>query len=325
MASEINLGSTPFPLRNLLPPPVEYGQQAIAEKTIWSFWHSGIDGLTPLHRLCIGSWQAQNPQWDIRVMDRGNVHAYVPDSELTHGWDQIESPAHQADAARLAVLKLYGGVYVDISIILMTSLDKLAWQGLSDMRYGYVGFYNPDYGVGVDGREAMAPWFMASKAKSPFISRWHEVFNHVMHGRRNVDNLSNHPMLRDIDLTNLKEFKDYLAMNSVLKRLIDTEPEMRSYWEYCTRLLNTNSTGYKWRSALNVQAWYTDNEMDGFIGPEHTDAEWEAIQEVPLVKLNNAGGGLNKCDYPELLNGHNLISRIFDKALYLSGQRDISA
>ena len=49
----------------------------------------------------------------------------------------------------------------------MTSMDSFAWQGLSGQQYGFVGFYNPDYGVGEVGREAVAPWFMATKKGQP--------------------------------------------------------------------------------------------------------------------------------------------------------------
>ena len=296
-------------------PPARYGDQTIPEKTIWSFWHGGFANLTPLLHLCVGTWQAQNPEWDIRIIDRHNVHSYAPPAELPQGWEQFESPAHQADAARLAVLKLHGGVYLDISMILMTSLDSFVWDGISKDEYGYFGFYNPAYGVGEDGREAVAPWFMATRKNSPFVSRWHEVFCQVLHGRRNVTRLSEHPMLKGICLDHLKEFKDYLAMNSVMKYLIDLEPEMKAYWQNRSLLLNTNDTGYKWRFVLGVDEWYTDHEMEGLVGPNHREADWNALKDVPLIKLNNAGGALNKCDYPELLNGNNLVSRIFSKAL----------
>ncbi len=159
------------------------------------------------------------------------------------------------------------------------------------------------------------PGLWQQKKDSPFIRRWHEVFCQVMHDRRNVTDSSKHPLLRDIDPTNLKEFKDYLAMNSVMKRLIDLGPDMRSYWEHNTHLLNTNDSGYKWRFVLGVDEWYTEHEMDGLVRSNPPEDDWDAIKDVPLIKLNNAGGRLNKYDYSELLGGDNLISRIFSKAL----------
>ncbi len=108
------MGSENFQVANLLglqrvmEPPSAFGEQEISEKTIWSFWHSGFANLSPLLHLCVGSWQAQNPDWDIRIIERNNVHAYAPPSELPSKWEQFGSPAHQADAARLAVLKIHG-------------------------------------------------------------------------------------------------------------------------------------------------------------------------------------------------------------------------
>ena len=295
-------------------PAVEACNPTISEKTIWSFWHSGDANLSDLHRLCVASWRAQNPGWDIRIIDRDNVHEYVSPSELPAGWKRIETPCHQADAARLAVLKCHGGVYLDISVMLLTNLDIFIWQGLSEKQYSYFGFYNPDLGVAGVGKEDVVPWFMATQKDNPLIARWHEVFCQLMDNRSNVHDISKHPLLHGVDLTHLKEWKDYLAMNAVMKRLIDTEPQMRAYWQHRSNLLNCNESGYKWRAVFDVREWYTEHEMESFIRPNPPEAHWVALKDVPLIKLNNAGGSLASCTYDDLLNSDSLIARLFSKA-----------
>ena len=80
-----NIGDNLPSLQRVMEPPSAFGEQEISEKTIWSFWHSGFANLTPLLRLCVASWQAQNPGWDIRILDRDNVHVYMPKPESTDG------------------------------------------------------------------------------------------------------------------------------------------------------------------------------------------------------------------------------------------------
>ena len=289
----------------------------ISDKTIWSFWHSGSSQLSPLHRLCVASWRANNPGWDIRIIDRNNVYSYVPPSELPVGWEQIETPQHQADAARLAVLKRYGGVYIDISVILLRNLDTFLWQGLVENRYGYFGFYDPEFGLNGVGKEYVVVWFMATQKGNPFIARWHEVFCQLMANRSSVDNISQHPLLRDIETFIPEKYKNYLAMQALLKRLIDTEPAMRSYWQDKFKLLDCFESGFKWRVVLDALDWYAEDEMDGLIRPNPPESQWTALQNVPLFKLNNVGGRLNSCIYDELLHSDNVIARIFSKALDL--------
>lgn len=303
-------------LQELLAPTIKASTDAtISEKTIWSFWHSGDANLSDLHRLCVASWRSQNPSWDIRIIDRDNIHTYVPPSELPKGWEHIKSPPLQADAARLAVLKCYGGVYLDISVILLTNLDDFFWQGIHEKQYGYFGFYNPEFGVADEGKELVATWFMATQKNNVFIARWHEIFCQLMHNRSSVNKISKHHLLKNINLAHLKQFKDYCAINAAMKRLIDTESQMRDYWEYQCKLLNCKESGFKWRSVLKAPDWYDPGEMEGFIKSNPPEIQWTALKDVPVIKLHNTGGCLVSYTCDDLLYTDTIISRLFSKAL----------
>ncbi|QGA12405.1 hypothetical protein EYB26_000049 [Talaromyces marneffei] len=75
---------------------------------------------------------------------------------------------HSADFLRGALTYLYGGVFMDVGIILVRSLDKMCWDILSDP-------CNPQqisvpwmYGT------TMANHFIAARQHDPFIKRWHD-------------------------------------------------------------------------------------------------------------------------------------------------------
>ena len=99
-------------------------KEAIIPKVIWTFWNK--EPIPPFMTNCIKTWSRSNPQYQINVVTRSKL-SKILDLELVpipkHFNDL--SPQYQADWVRLAVLTLYGGIWVDASFIMTASLDFL--------------------------------------------------------------------------------------------------------------------------------------------------------------------------------------------------------
>lgn len=138
-------------------------------RRIWSYWH---DDQPPLVvRLCIDNWKALNPGFEVHLLSARSVADFLPDVPPTLS---RLGAAKQSDWIRLALLERHGGVWLDSSIILTTSLD---WMLERQQATGaeYVGFYLDRYAV-PGSRPLVDSWCMAAPAGAPFIRDWLDLF-----------------------------------------------------------------------------------------------------------------------------------------------------
>eukprot|EP00913_Durusdinium_trenchii_P031629 g29619.t1 len=126
-------------LREWLEIPLDQGDLSIpsedAPKVIWMYWAQGSKQLNGFRRLCVHTWQVQNPDWKIKILEKETVARFIEPSELPRCYEELgrtrperdaagELPAaQQSDALRLALLAKYGGVYTDVATICLRPLE----------------------------------------------------------------------------------------------------------------------------------------------------------------------------------------------------------
>ena len=138
-------------------------------RKVWSYWH---DDQPPLVvRLCIDNWKALNPGYQVHLLNARSVADFLPDVPPTLA---RLGAAKQSDWIRLALLERHGGIWLDSSIILTTSLD---WMLERQQATGaeYLGFYLDRYAV-PGSRPLVDSWCMAAPPGSPFIRDWLALF-----------------------------------------------------------------------------------------------------------------------------------------------------
>lgn len=138
-------------------------------RKVWSYWH---DDQPPLVvRLCIDNWKALNPGYEVRLLSARTVADFLPD--VPASLSRLGA-AKQSDWIRLALLERHGGIWLDSSIILTTSLD---WMIERQQATGaeYVGFHLDRY-ASSRTRPLVDSWCMAAPIGSPFISAWLALF-----------------------------------------------------------------------------------------------------------------------------------------------------
>ncbi|KAL2795766.1 hypothetical protein BJX66DRAFT_350402 [Aspergillus keveii] len=170
-----------------------------SEKNIWAFWHAGIAAMPKWCQRNIINWhRICGPSWTIRVLDTvpdspNHALKYIPADMLPETFvkgtmqGQYIGP-HSADFIRGACLYLYGGVSMDVGVILIRSLDRVCWDKLADPGTAYtisVPWMCDTY---------MANHFVAARKGDAFIKHWHELFVHVWKGRTSHEGMSADPL-----------------------------------------------------------------------------------------------------------------------------------
>ena len=148
-----------------------------SEKTIWTFWHSGVRKLPGWCQRNIINWiRLNNPSWTVRVLDSvpgspNNALNWVdkemlPETFVNGTMDGPYVGPHSADFLRGACLFLYGGVWMDVGIILIRQLDQICWKHLGDPKSPF------EVSVPWMYDAVMANHFVAARKGNPFIKRW---------------------------------------------------------------------------------------------------------------------------------------------------------
>jgi hypothetical protein len=159
-----------------------------SEKNIWAFWHSGVDGMPAWCQRNVADWvRIQGPSWTVRILDSDPsspnfLLRYVdkdsmPTAIVEGGMTGPFTGQHTADFVRSATIYKYGGIFMDVGILLIRRLDRVCWDQLADDSSPY------NLAIATMRGENIANHFVACRKGDPFIRRWHELMLHLWEGR----------------------------------------------------------------------------------------------------------------------------------------------
>lgn len=148
-----------------------------SEKNLWTFWHAGVQAMPGWCQRNVVNWlRLCGPSWSIRVLDSvpgspNNALEWVPADLLpkTFVKGTMDGPytgPHSADLLRGACLFLYGGVWMDVGVILIRRLENICWSQLEDPNSPFEVSVPWMYGT------VMANHFIAGRKGNQFIKRW---------------------------------------------------------------------------------------------------------------------------------------------------------
>jgi Capsular polysaccharide synthesis protein len=140
-------------------------------KVFYTFWHS--QSLPKLLKNCIKSWKLQNPGYRVVVISRNSIER-LTFLQLPPNFDLI-SHQYQADWVRLAILMKNGGIWVDASFIMTTSIQPLLDIRSREGTEGFQ-FFMDKFTSHVD-RPYFENWFIAAVPASKYIAYWFIEFN----------------------------------------------------------------------------------------------------------------------------------------------------
>ena len=104
-------------------------------KRIFTFWepHQKIPGYL---RLCIKTWKKVLPEYEIIILDYNNIKYYIEEPILSNILCKKMSLQIQSDAIRVAILKTFGGLWLDLDTILLNKQFLFGFNNYDLVMFG---------------------------------------------------------------------------------------------------------------------------------------------------------------------------------------------
>lgn len=104
-------------------------------KKIFTFWEPQ-EKIPGYIRLCIETWKKNLPEYEIIILDYKSLKNYISETLLSKIICKNMSIAKQADAIRVALLKIYGGIWMDSDTII---INGEFLKGLENFELAMIG------------------------------------------------------------------------------------------------------------------------------------------------------------------------------------------
>ena len=194
-------------------------------KIVWFSWLQGIDQAPELVKVCLASQRMHLPDYEFRVVDLSNYQQWIelPEYIVRKYKKGIIPSALFSDILRLAVLKKYGGIWMDASV-LCTGFDnevlKKQWDSIMRSELTIPRYY----ARGAKVATGLSNWFIAARSNNVIISA---VYDMLLAYWRDFDCTTDYYMM-------------HLFLGMALKASMDVEnkiPKLNS--RYCFLLGNS--------------------------------------------------------------------------------------
>lgn len=268
-------------------------------------------GTSPWLALCRKSFHELNPDYEIRVLDRESVWDWLNSSDIGLGARHLEIQ-HFTDAARLALLSKYGGIWLDASLLLLKPLDAILRNG------------RPFFVFDVGGSFSVENWFLASAPGDPLITQVRRCWTEFMKGDYASFESSGMFSQKQVDMirsTGLAQFGTYLAMHACFLKSYDEQPTL---WLQ-ERLINATEAAFAvqasagWSPSKTIGKPPDDDWLKPLLGERDAQLVASASSETSLLlKVQGHGGNLNGFTRGELQNRQHSLKDILERSSLLS-------
>eukprot|EP01040_Poterioochromonas_malhamensis_P007652 gene7652-8264_t len=151
-----------------------------SQRIIWILWWQGLSRSPLIVQKSFESWKAYHDTsfstlqkkiipWQIVELNRTNIQQFV---NLSHYLPDIRNYsmglAHQSDLIRMILLREYGGVWVDATLLCNLPLDF--WLPQSSNGTGFFVFSHPR------SSSLLSNWFIYSTKSNYMIEKWLENY-----------------------------------------------------------------------------------------------------------------------------------------------------
>lgn len=267
------------------------------KKRIFTFWEPS-ENIPGYLDLCVETWKKFLPDYEIIILDYKNIDKYLGKNYFDKTLYSDYSLAKQADAIRCAILKKYGGIWLDLdTIITSNNFENIINNIDSDfvMFRKHLGF--------IYAKPDAQKLFLWEKAIHQRL-KWYRILNHTCKPLREIIRIFNKEYINNtkawnslgngllnplLDNTNTKEF---LSL-SVSEYHVMPEYEMSSLekWkiEDTNRMFAKDKIIFKKFYLENDYSEYILNTSKGIIllHNSRVPKEYKELAEEDFLKLDN--------------------------------------
>lgn len=177
-----------------------------SDNTIWIYWKQGIENAPQIVKKCIASVSKYNKDYRVIIVDSKNIHSYVKFPkriEELHNKGMF-SEAHFSDLLRLQLLILYGGIWIDATVLVTADMPEIV------RRSPFFMFSVGNWWPSMKDPSKCSSWFIKSNSNNKLLVKTRNfLFEHWKHR---------------ISLIH------YFAFHYALSALCDTDIECQLIW-----------------------------------------------------------------------------------------------
>jgi hypothetical protein len=268
--------------------------QSSIPKKIWTYWEGDLPILV---QKCIESWIKYNPDHEVIILNKKNIGYYLSNElciasgikedkldifKLKHA---NESSQRFSDYVRLYILPIYGGFWIDASIICQVSLQ---WVHEKNIRSGFefIGYYR-------EGFSSVTPmiesWFFACVPNSNFVKDWRDEFIR-MTNFENVDDYIKSVTQSGVDISKVPDYRwNYLAVYVSAQKVLQHPNHL-----YNMDLIKSDNTALK---------HWIDRGFDSNLGARDLLEKNEMHRDQPIIKIV----GVVRAELEKITNDFNVL------------------
>ena len=268
--------------------------QSSIPKKVWTYWEGDLPVLV---QKCIESWIKYNPDHDVIILNRKNIGQYLSNElciasgiredkldifKLKHA---CESSQRFSDYVRLYILPIYGGFWMDASIICQTTLD---WVHQKNIRSGFefIGYYR-------EGFSSVTPivesWFFACVPNSNFVKDWRDEFIRLT-DFENVDDYVKSVVQSGVDISKIPDYRwNYLAVYVSAQKVLQQPKHL-----YNMDLIKSDNTALK---------HWIDRGFDSNLGAKDLLEKNDMHRDQPIIKIV----GVVRAELEKITNNFNVL------------------
>ena len=188
-------------------------------KIVWSYWDS--DTLPEQIQLIYENNKKKLDGWNYILVNSLNKKKYLGKDDIYDNLEELSiTEVQYSDWLRLYLLKKYGGVWLDITIIINTTIDDLYSKSVKSQSE-LTGFNNSNLEVKDINIPVIESWFIMAPINSEVISLWYKEFDTALkegllhYKRRQIkDGVNYQNIFGD---NNLNESEIYLSIHGCLQ------------------------------------------------------------------------------------------------------------
>lgn len=238
-------------------------KDALEKPKIWTFWHDTSDCPTVVSSN-FKRIKKTFPNFEFIVLTNDNVHQFV-DSDVIDLVKHKIVP-HKTDLYRLFVLKKYGGIWVDSSVVLR-DVDFINNMYIKCVGLDKIALFETQFDNNNTGFPVLESWFILSpKPENYIINLW---YNELVEANKIGFDTYKHLIEKQAKVEHVYIYGDYLTIHACMQYLLQTKPEILK-----------DVLVYKSEDSMfyiqQATGWNSELYRDGFLRLAHT---------LPCIKM----------------------------------------
>jgi hypothetical protein len=258
-------------------PPAETSNYALP-KIIWSYWHD--ENIPTFVNNVLKQRAKILSGWEIKILNEKTIREYF--SDLPPNYDKMIQ-SHKSDWLRLALLKNYGGCWLDATVIVnsLSAFDDIYLKS-TNAQSEFTGFYTPMSIIDSDPTTFIESWFIMAPKNSRVVEEIYNEYNTACQiGFNEYRNkvMKEHTFTKDIYSTERVDV--YLTVYASIQFAI----QKRLKKQVNMILFNSYKTMYK----LHHDCWSNSkNDYDSDCIVKKLRDEKTYVKKIPYIKFTKA-------------------------------------